>query len=333
MSGAKRPEAPRTERMLPGVWRLRLPLPWPGVPHGNVWAVAADGGVVLFDTGMGGKGRLRQFDLALAQAGFGLEDVKLLVCTHSHTDHYGLAAPIVEEAGCELWMHPRVGAHPAARRRSRRRARAADRGRAPKRRPAGGAGALPRVAQRRRRDGGRGDRRARPRSAARSRGRDRPRSLAGARDARPRAVPRCSPPAGAEADDQRRPPPGPDGAVLRPWPQPGPGRRIPRQPRRDRAAGRRPLSARPRPPLPRTGIKIAEARAQVEQLLGKVRASLAEGERQPFEIVAEIVGPDNVNSPASAWALQIVLSCLDHLQILGEAEPVEGTDPQRWRSI
>ena len=108
MSG-KRPEAPRTERMLPGVWRLRLPLPWPGVPHGNVWAVAADGGVVLFDTGMGGKGRLRQFDLALAQAGFGLEDVKLLVCTHSHTDHYGLAAPIVEEAGCELWMHPRWG--------------------------------------------------------------------------------------------------------------------------------------------------------------------------------------------------------------------------------
>ena len=87
----KRPEAPRTERMLPGVWRLRLPLPWPGVQHGNVWAIAADGGVVLFDTGMGGRGRLRQFDLALAQAGFGLEDVRLLVCTHSHTDHYGLA--------------------------------------------------------------------------------------------------------------------------------------------------------------------------------------------------------------------------------------------------
>ena len=102
----KRPEAPRVEKVLPGVWRLRLPLPWPGVPHGNVWAVAADGGIVLFDTGIGGKGRLRQFDLALAQAGFGLEDVRLLVCTHSHTDHYGLAAPIVEGAGCELWMHP-----------------------------------------------------------------------------------------------------------------------------------------------------------------------------------------------------------------------------------
>jgi hypothetical protein len=46
--------------------------------------------------------------------------------------------------------------------------------------------------------------------------------------------------------------------------------------------------------------------------------------------LAELVGPDNVNSPASAWALQIVLSCLDHMAILGEVEAVEGTDPQRW---
>src|ERR1700710_353306 len=41
----RKPEAPRGERILPGVWRLRLALPWPGVPHGNVWVVAADGGV------------------------------------------------------------------------------------------------------------------------------------------------------------------------------------------------------------------------------------------------------------------------------------------------
>ena len=32
--------------------------------------------------------------------------MRLFVCTHSHTDHYGLAASIVEAAGCELWMHP-----------------------------------------------------------------------------------------------------------------------------------------------------------------------------------------------------------------------------------
>jgi glyoxylase-like metal-dependent hydrolase (beta-lactamase superfamily II) len=32
--------------------------------------------------------------------------VRLLVCTHAHADHYGLAAPVIRGAGCELWMHP-----------------------------------------------------------------------------------------------------------------------------------------------------------------------------------------------------------------------------------
>jgi glyoxylase-like metal-dependent hydrolase (beta-lactamase superfamily II) len=99
----------RTERILPGVWRIRLPLPWPGVPHVNAFALAGQGGVVLFDTGMDLPGGFRQLESGLAQAGFPLGDVKLLVCTHAHTDHYGLAGPIVDAAGCELWMHPAYG--------------------------------------------------------------------------------------------------------------------------------------------------------------------------------------------------------------------------------
>jgi len=92
--------------VLPGVWRLRLPLPWPGVPHGNAFAVAAGDGVVLFDTGMSEPGSLAQLERALAQVNLRLEHVRLLVCTHAHSDHYGQAAPILERAGCELWMHP-----------------------------------------------------------------------------------------------------------------------------------------------------------------------------------------------------------------------------------
>jgi glyoxylase-like metal-dependent hydrolase (beta-lactamase superfamily II) len=107
MSDARRRKAlPRADRVLPGVWRLRLPLPWDGVPHGNAWAVAAGSGVVLFDTGYYEPGSMRRLELALDQAGLRLEHVRLLVCTHAHTDHYGQAAPIVEAAGCELWMHP-----------------------------------------------------------------------------------------------------------------------------------------------------------------------------------------------------------------------------------
>jgi glyoxylase-like metal-dependent hydrolase (beta-lactamase superfamily II) len=99
-------ELGRGERVLPGVFRLRLPLPWPGVPHGNAWAVAAGDGVVLFDTGMHEQGSFAQLERALAMCGLRVEDVRLVVCTHAHSDHYGQAAPIVERAGCELWMHP-----------------------------------------------------------------------------------------------------------------------------------------------------------------------------------------------------------------------------------
>ena len=99
----------RTERVLPGVWRLRLPCPWPGVPHVNSWALAAGDGIVLVDTGIGGPGGAGQLGLGLRQAGFSLDDVKLLVCTHAHADHYGAAGTVVDSSGCELWMHPAWG--------------------------------------------------------------------------------------------------------------------------------------------------------------------------------------------------------------------------------
>lgn len=326
----KRPEAPRAEKTLPGVWRLRLPLPWPGVPHGNVWALAAGDGVVLFDTGIGGKGGFRRFDLALAQAGFSVEDVRLVVCTHSHTDHYGLAAPIVEGAGCELWMHPAwehvrlLGDDPAAA--FERRIEVARQSGVP---PA----ALERYRESRKGDDETGlDAIVEP-----------------DRDLLP----------GVEIET--------DLGAWQVYETPGhaPSHVVLHQPENrllisgDHLLGRTVLffdhGHTPDPlgeflrsldvveplevglvlpghgrPFRDPAMKIAEARRQVEQLLGKCRDALAEEERTAFEIVAEILGPEGVNSPASAWALQIVLSSLDHLAILGEAAAVEGTDPQRW---
>src|SRR6185436_18732773 len=328
----KRPEAPRTEKVLPGIWRLRLPLPWPGVPHGNVWAVAADGGIVLFDTGIGGKGRMRQFDLALAQAGFGLEDVRLLVCTHSHTDHYGLAAPIVEGAGCELWMHPAwehvrlMADDPAAALEQRLEVG---------RQSGVPTASLERFRERREEDDDPGI------DAIVEPDRD--------------LVP------GVEVET--------DLGVWEVHETPGhaPSHVVLHQPERklmisgDHLIGRTVLffdhGHSPDPVgeflssldavesldvglvIPGHGrtfrdpeAKIAESRRQVEELLKKVPAALAGGQERPaFEIVEEIIGPEMVKTPASAWVLQIVLSCLDHLAIAGRVERVEGTDPQRWR--
>jgi glyoxylase-like metal-dependent hydrolase (beta-lactamase superfamily II) len=99
-------ELGRGERVLPGLWRLRLPLPWPGIPHCNAWAIASGRGVVLVDTGMYGIGSIGQLELALHQVNLKVEHVRLLACTHAHSDHWGQAAPIRDRAGCEFWMHP-----------------------------------------------------------------------------------------------------------------------------------------------------------------------------------------------------------------------------------
>jgi len=51
-------------------------------------------------------GSLAQLERAMDQVNLRLEHVRLLACTHAHSDHWGQAAPIIERAGCELWMHP-----------------------------------------------------------------------------------------------------------------------------------------------------------------------------------------------------------------------------------
>jgi glyoxylase-like metal-dependent hydrolase (beta-lactamase superfamily II) len=107
-------EVGRGEKILPGIWRLRLPLPWPGVPHCNAWALAAGDGVVLVDTGMHQPGSILHLHRALDQARLRIEHVRLIVCTHAHVDHCGQAPPIAEQAGCEVWMHPNHAHHTAA---------------------------------------------------------------------------------------------------------------------------------------------------------------------------------------------------------------------------
>ncbi len=104
---ARKRNLPRADQIVRGLWRLRLPIVgWPAVPHVNAFAIAAGSGVVLVDTGLAEAGGLRRLGQALEHAGLRLEHIRLLVCTHAHSDHYGLAAPILEAAGCELWMHP-----------------------------------------------------------------------------------------------------------------------------------------------------------------------------------------------------------------------------------
>ncbi len=62
---------------------------------------------MLVDTGMHEPGSLDQLERAMEQVGLELGQVRLLACTHAHSDHWGQAAPIRDLAGCEFLMHRR----------------------------------------------------------------------------------------------------------------------------------------------------------------------------------------------------------------------------------
>ena len=101
----RRRELARADRILPGLWRLRLPLPWPGRAARDAFAISARHGVVLVDTGLHQPGALRQLEHGLGQAGLRLEHVRLLVSRTPTPTTTARPRPIAD-GGCELWMHP-----------------------------------------------------------------------------------------------------------------------------------------------------------------------------------------------------------------------------------
>ena len=92
-------ELGRGERVLPGLWRLRLPLPWPGIPHCNAWAIATGDGVVLVDTGMHEPGSMDQLERALHQVKLRVEHVRLLGDHARALRSLGSGGPIVRAGG------------------------------------------------------------------------------------------------------------------------------------------------------------------------------------------------------------------------------------------
>ncbi len=77
----------------PGVWRVRLPVPFP--PNGtNAYLLHGAGQWCLIDTGLGTHASQTALDDALRALGISAVDLSALVLTHSHVDHIGSAAAI-----------------------------------------------------------------------------------------------------------------------------------------------------------------------------------------------------------------------------------------------
>lgn len=94
-----------------GVFRLVLPLPFPGLHEVNAYLLSDDEGDTLVDCGMhlpeSPESDHGWDDLvaALEANGSSIERIGRLILTHTHIDHYGLAARLKKETGCEVVIH------------------------------------------------------------------------------------------------------------------------------------------------------------------------------------------------------------------------------------
>lgn len=98
----------------PGVFRLVLPLPFPGLEAVNAYLLADGDGAVLVDCGIYDPARedggWSDLSAAIETTGYRVTDVRTLILTHAHIDHFGMAPLVVKESACEVWMHAAASA-------------------------------------------------------------------------------------------------------------------------------------------------------------------------------------------------------------------------------
>jgi glyoxylase-like metal-dependent hydrolase (beta-lactamase superfamily II) len=83
-----------------GIHRLAIPTPFQ-VGRVNAYLIE-DSPLTLVDSGPNSAKALDELEQALAARGHALEDIELLVITHQHIDHFGLASILARRSGAEV---------------------------------------------------------------------------------------------------------------------------------------------------------------------------------------------------------------------------------------
>ncbi|WP_246056940.1 MBL fold metallo-hydrolase [Nocardioides eburneiflavus] len=96
--------APGCHPVLPGIHRIPLPMPQDGLRAVNVYAIEGPDGLALVDAGWRVPGALDVLGAALASISRDLSEVRDVVVTHVHRDHYTLAPALRRAAGTRVHL-------------------------------------------------------------------------------------------------------------------------------------------------------------------------------------------------------------------------------------
>lgn len=96
---------PPTEKVRPGLWSVPVPIPHNPLRYVNVYVFELDDGVAVVDAGWPVPEAWEAFVSGLAGTGHTVADVRAVLVTHAHADHYGLAPRIRRESGAWIGLH------------------------------------------------------------------------------------------------------------------------------------------------------------------------------------------------------------------------------------
>jgi glyoxylase-like metal-dependent hydrolase (beta-lactamase superfamily II) len=98
---------PPVEQVRPGLWSIPVPIPDNPLRYVLVYALELDGGgVAIVDAGWDTDEAWGALTSGLAKAGGSVSDVRAVLVTHIHPDHYGLAGRVREASGAWIGLHP-----------------------------------------------------------------------------------------------------------------------------------------------------------------------------------------------------------------------------------
>lgn len=89
---------------------IRIPLPLPHIGSVNTWLLPGEP-LTLVDTGPRNDPALAALEAGLGRAGARVEDIELILLTHHHVDHTGLAATIARRSGARVAAFERAAAY------------------------------------------------------------------------------------------------------------------------------------------------------------------------------------------------------------------------------